>query len=214
MRNYDKGNVCFDTLTVVGREFFSSVNPLATCYWDYAFSVNCVMDRHPPKGKTKGIEHYVYDWTGHLNIGTDNKRIHLHNMDDDVGLVAQEGKLQLLHDTLKEFLKLYKDWGKVEKRKPVVVKHWLNPPESHYTGMVSYSITAHGSGTVSIGDCHNTIVFWLDAPLKQAITAKNTYVPKVVKQIEDLTKGTGKAVGAIQQLRKFFEREVFDVSEK
>lgn len=213
MRNYDKGNVCFDTLTVVGREFVASANSLATCYWDYAFSVDCVMDRDQPKKKSKGIEHYVYDWTGHLNIGMDNKRVHLHNMDDDVGLVNQEAKLQLLHDTLKEFLKLYKDWGKVEKRKPVVVKHWLNPPESRYTGMVSYSMAADGTGTVSIGDCQNTIVIWVYMPYKQN-GGKDTYVSKIVKQIDEYAKGASKAIGAIQQLRKFFEREVFDVSEK
>lgn len=213
MKGYDKGTVCFDTLTVVGREFVSSQNPLSTCYWDYAFSASCVMDRDPPKKKSKGIEHYVYDWTGHLNLGMDGRRVHLHNMDFDTGLVEQEAKLQLLHDTLKEFIKLYKDWGKVEKREPVAVKHWLNPPSSRFTGMVAYSIAADGTGTVSIGDCHNTIVIWVYASYKQA-GVKDTYTAKIIKQIDEYAKGAAKAIGAIQQLRKFFEREVFDVSEK
>lgn len=211
MKGYDKGNVAFDNLTVVGREFISSPNPLATSYWDYAFSVTCMVDDAPRKKKDP--ESYVYSWGGHLNIGVDTSRIHLHNMEEDVGLVNQEAKFQLLHDTLKEFIKLYKDWGKVEKRDPIAVKHWLNPLDSRFTGMVSYSLAADGTGTVSIADCHKTIVLWVYIPYKQ-VTAKDGYSNKVIKQIEELAKGAGKAVTAIQQLRKFFEREVFDANEK
>lgn len=212
MKNYDKGTVCFDMITVMGREFVTNPNPLSTCYWDYAFSATCVMDPTKPK-KKKGVEHYMYGWGGHLNIGIDGKRVHLHNIDDDYGLIKQESKLLLLHDTLKEFIKLYKDWGKEENREAVAVKHWLNPPDSRYTGMVSYSLAADGTGQVSIGDCHNTIVIWVYMPWRQN-SSRDSHDHKIIKQIEDLAKGASKAVGAIQQLRKFFEREVFDVAEK
>jgi len=212
MKGYDKGTVCFDTLTVLGREFVTNPNPLSTCYWDYVFTANCMLDGTKPK-KKGGIEHYMYGWAGHLNIGVDGKRVHLHNMDDDVGLINQEAKLQLLHDTLKEFIKNYKEWAKEENRMPLSIKHWLNPPDSRFTGMVSYSLAADGTGTVSIGDCHNTIVIWVYIPYK-SVSAKDGYSQKIIKQIEELAKGASRAVAAIKQLRKFFEREVFDSPEK
>ena len=209
MKKYGEGTVCFDNLVVLGKEFTSDPNPLSTSYWDYCFSVACVINGL--KRRKKGDpEQYIYEWGGHLNIGVGNVKIHLHNIDGDVGLVKQEAKLQLLHDTLKEVVKLYKTWGK-EPRKPVSVRHWLNPADSRYTGMVAYSMAADGTGTVSLGDCHKTIVIWLPFP---SGNSKDGYSAKIIKQVEDIAKGAAKAIGGIQQLRKFFEREVFDVSEK
>jgi hypothetical protein len=207
MKGYDKGTVCFDQLTVIGREFVSTTNPLATSYWDYCFTASCrISDEKRKKGAP---ENYNYSWDGHLNIGIDGVRVHLHNIDDDVGLVKQESKLQLLQDTLKEFLKLYKGWGKEEKD-PVVAKHWLNPEDSRYTGLVSYNLERNGTGSVSIGDCHKTIVIWVPVPY----AGRHDLANRSAKQIDELVKGVGKAIAAIHQLRKFFEREVFDAAEK
>lgn len=209
MNKYGEGSVLFDNLVVLGKEFTTDPNPLSTSYWDYCFSVSCAINGL--KKRKKGApEEYLYDWTGHLNIGVGNVKIHLHNIDGDVGLVKQEAKLQLLQDTLKECIKLYKTWGK-EPKDPVNVKLWLNPEDSRYTGLVAYSIAADGTGTVSIGDCHKTIVIWLYVPYTGS---KDGYTTKLIKQVEDIGKGAGKAIAGIQQLRKFFEREVFDVSEK
>lgn len=209
MNKHGEGTVCFDNIVVLGKEFTSDPNPLSTSYWDYCFSAAAVIN--PAKKRKKGDpEEYTYDWSGHLNIGVGNVKIHLHNIDGDVSLVKQEAKLQLLQDTFKEFIKLYKGWGK-EPKKPVNVRRWLNPEDSRYTGMVAYNIAADGTSTLSFADCHKTIVIWL--PFTEGGT-RDAYGAKLVKQVEDLAKGVGKAITGIHQLRKFFEREVFDVSEK
>lgn len=208
MKKFGEGQVCFDNLVVMGKDFTTDPNPLSTSYWDYCFSVGCVING-TKKRKKGGPEEYIYDWAGHLNIGVGNIKIHLHNIDGDVGLVKQEAKLQMLQDRIKELVKLYKSWGK-EPKEPVHVRQWLNPEDSRYTGMVAYSMAADGTGTLSFGDCHKTIVIWLPFP---GGNAKDGYSGKIIKQIEDIAKGVGKAITGIQQLRKFFERE-FDVSEK
>lgn len=209
MLKYDKGGVLFDRLTVMGREFVTTTDPLETCYWDYIFEVSPYLSKEPKKKKADPV--YDYNWGGHINIGVDKSKIHLHAMEDDYGLVHQEAKLKIIQDTIKEFIKLYKGWGKEEKE-PVAVRKWLNPEESHFTGKVAYHLNKNGSGGFSIGDCHKTIVIWVYLPFSM-VGPKNEF-QRVIKQLEEIAKGAGKAIGAIQQLRKFFERELTDTTEK
>ena len=214
MKGYDKGTVCFDQLIVMGREFFASRYGPYPSFYDYVFSVNPYMSTLK-KRKKGDPEHYLYEWSGYINICCEGKSIHLHNVDGDIKLLKQEAKIALLKQTIEEFLKELKAWSKDPDRKEVFVRKWLNPDDSRYTGYVTYHFEKNGAASLSFADCHKSIITWVYSHTDENnVPLKNNVDKALVKHLEELCKGLGKAISAIQNLRKFFEREVFDANEK
>jgi hypothetical protein len=206
-KEYEEGTVVFDPLMVVGKDFVSG-SGIDTHYFDYAYTVTPVMSQK--KRKKGDPEHFRYDWNGYLNIGL-KYRIHLHNIEPDVGLVEQEAKLQLLKDTLDEFLKEFRARLKTPGKKDLVVKNWLNPETSRYTSFAAYNLDKNGNGSFSISDCHKSNVIWVYTVRDDSGKVRGGhYSTKEIQTLEEVSKGVGKSIRAIQQLRKFFEREVLD----
>lgn len=208
-KEYEEGNVLFDPLTVMGKDFIIS-DSFNTRYFDYAYSVEAALSKE--KRKKGDPERYNYFWGGHINLGLEVK-LHLHNLEPDPGLVQQEAKLTTLKDTIDEFVKEFKVRLKAIGKKDLHVKRWLNPPDTRYTSYVAYSLLKDGEGSISISDCHRSNVDWVYI-FRDDNGKVRSHSNKVIQSLEELSKGLGKSIKAIQQLRKFFEREVFDVSEK
>lgn len=208
-KEYEEGNVVFDPIMVVGKDFISG-SGVDTHYFDYVFSVTPMMSQK--KRKKGDPEHFNYVWSGYLNIGLKH-RIHLHNIEPDVGLVQQEGKLQLLKDTLDGFLKEFKARLKVPGKKDLTVKNWLNPETSRYTSYVAYNLDKNGNGCISISDCHKTNIIWVYTVRDDNGKVRGQhYSTKEIQTLEELSKGVGRSVKAVQQIRKFFEREVLETT--
>lgn len=207
MDNLAKGSVKFDPLLVIGRDFIPPVWKQDTGFYDYAVGVNAyVAEEKPKKGKDLV---YTYHWTGHINICIGAARIHLHNQLDDAGLFKQEAKMLKIKEALEAFIKEHKARLKTAGKKDLNVREWLNNGDSHYTGYYMYQLRKDGGGMFGVADCHKTLHWWIDAWYNE----KGKLEPdesrdKSIKQMDTLAKGLGKAIGAIQQLRKFFEREL------
>lgn len=212
MDKYTKGTVKFDNLLVMGRDFVDPAYKADTGFYDYAFSVEAYTDwaDPPKKGKPKAeVVHYA--WTGHINICVGSARIHLHSPDHDYGLVKQEKKLALLKEKLDHFVAEYKKRIKTPAKKHLVERTWLNEGNTHFTGYTSSKLDENGDGLFVIADCHKAIHWWVYVWLDdKGKIVKDTSRDKLIKQLEDLSKGLGKALKAIDQLRKFFDRELDD----
>lgn len=216
-KEYEKGTVLFDRITVLGKDFLfgdkRSIN-----YYGYAVEVTPYLDRDVKRKKGEP-EQYCYSWSGHININL-GRKIHLHSHDcpmdkNDIGLVDFENKLELLKETINEFIKEYKARLKEPAKKDVSVKKWLNDPNNRFTSYVAYFLDKEGTGTISFSSCDSVQLIWVfvDKDLKGKIY-KDQSSNIEIKGLEELCKGISKATNAIKQLRKFFEREVFDVTEK
>lgn len=206
-KEYAEGNVLFDPLMVVGKDFISSPG-VQTHYFDYAYNVTPLISRK--KRKKGDPEHYDYEWSGYLNIGL-AVRLHIHNIEPDVGLVKQEEKLVVLKETIDEFIKEFKARLKEVGKKDLHIKKWLNPPDSRYTSYVAYNLDKSGAGSVSISDCHRTNIIWVYMSRDDNGKVRGQqYSTKEIQTLEELSKGIGRSIKAVQQVRKFFEREVFD----
>lgn len=212
MDKYAKGTVKFDNLLVMGRDFLEGAYKTDTGFYDYAFSVVSIADfsETPKKSKVKS-EVIQYHWMGHINICVGSARIHLHSPDHDHGLVKQEKKLSLLKEKLDQFVTEYKKRIKTPAKKALVERTWLNDGNSHFTGYTSSKLDENGDGVFVVADCHKAIHWWLYVWLdEKGKIVKDESRDKTIKQLEDLSKGLGKALKAIDQLRKFFDRELDD----
>lgn len=208
MENLGKGSIKFDPLLVMGRDFIPPVWQQDTGFYDYAFGVNAYVADDQPKKKQDLV--YVYNWTGHINICLGSARIHLHNPENDVGLVGQEEKMLKIKGALELFLKEHKARLKTPGKKDLNVREWLNNGEgTHYTGYLMYQLRKDGGGMFGVADCHKTLHWWIDVwrDEKGKLQVDDSR-EKTLKQMDTLAKGLGKAIAAIQQLRKFFEREM------
>jgi hypothetical protein len=213
MSKYTKGTVNFDPLIVLGKDFLHGPYKSATTAFEYAFEVKPFLSK--AKQKKGEPEKYDYTWSGHFNLIMNSIRIHLHQPADDHGLVDQEQKLNMAKEKLDFFLKEIKTRYKTPAKGSMQERHWLNKLDSGYTGYVALNIDENGGGTFSIADCHKTIIYWCDVwldplgkPMKSDDARTNT-----IKSLEGLSKGLGRAIKAIQELRKFFERELESTSD-
>ena len=209
MSKYTKGTVNFDTLIVMGKDFIHPPYKSYTNAFEYAFEVKPFMSKGKPKKSEP--EKYDYKWSGHFNLIMNSLRIHLHQPDDDHGLVDQEQKLSMAKEKLDFFLKEIKTRYKTPAKDSMQERHWLNKLDSGYTGYVALNIDKEGGGTFSIADCHKSIIYWCDVwfdPVTNKASKKDEPRDNTIKSLEGLSKGLGKAIKAIQELRKFFEREL------
>jgi len=213
----EKGSITFENLLVLGRDFLPSTWRNDISFFDYAFSVEAhpeyLTDEEKKKRKKKKDTStlYNYHWTGHFNLGVGNTRIHLHNATTDVGLVKMEEKLLLARSKLDTFLAEYKKRIKKLADNELTDRTWLNEEGSHYTGHVTYKLDKFGSGHFAIADCHRTIHWWVDALWVNddgSPSKHDKQRQKTIKALEGFGKGLDKAVRAIQELRKFFNREL------
>lgn len=199
------GTVNFDPLTVFGRDFMTSVHKADLNAFDYAFSVKPHLSNE--KRKKDAPQTYTYHWTGHFNLLADKTRIHLHNPSQDPGLYRQERKMQLIKEQVDFYIAETKRRLKKEGDKELNLKLWLNDETSKYTGYIFYSIEKDGSGKFAIADCHRSIYFWIDNwQVRMPEDDRNRN--KTLKLMEDLSKGLNKALKAVAELRKFFDREL------
>jgi hypothetical protein len=158
---------------------------------------------------------YRYVWEGHFNLIFNGTRIHLHSQAEDRGLEKQEEKLQLAKDKLDFFLKQIKLRYKTPAKKFIRERHWLNDIASGYTGYVSINIDEIGGGTFALADCHKSIMVWCDVWLddKGQAVKKDPSRDQAIKSLESISKSLGRAIKAIQELRKFFQRELENPNE-
>lgn len=207
MENLAKGSVKFDPLLVIGRDWLPSIYNSDPAFYDYAFGVSAIVAEDKPK-KGKDLV-YNYHWTGHLNIGLASARIHLHNVNCDVGCQEIEKKLVLVKEQIDAFIKEHKARLKTPAKKELNVRQWLNPANTHYTGYISYQLREDGGGMLVLADCSRSLHWYLDVWRDEKGKLQDQeYLEKTLKQVDSLSKGINKAIGAIQQLRKFFEREM------
>lgn len=199
------GTVNFDPLTVFGRDFMTSVHKADLNAFDYAFSVKPHLSN--AKRKKDEPQQYTYHWSGHFNLLADKTRIHLHNPSIDPGLYRQERKMLLIKEHVDFYVAETKRRLKKANDKELNEKLWLNDEAAKYTGYIFYTIEQDGSGKFAIADCHRSIYFWVDHWAVKMPEDDLTRT-KTLKLMEDLSKGLGRAIKAVQELRKFFEREL------
>lgn len=216
-KEYEKGTVLFDRITVMGKDFLPS-SKNANHYYGYVVEVNPYLNKDV-KRKKGDPEQYDYNWNGHININL-GRKVHLHSHDipmdkNDIGLVDFENKLVLFKETIKDFIKEYKARLKEPAKKDVTVKKWLNNPNDRFTSYIAYFLDKEGSGTISFSSCDTIQLIWIFVDRDEKGKAYKDQLSFVeIKAFEELCKGIDKNINAIKQLRKFFEREVFDVTEK
>lgn len=207
MKDKAKGLIKFDPLLVIGRDWLPSVHNNDPAFYDYAFGVSAYISSDKPK-KGKPLE-YSYHWSGHFNIGLASARIHLHNINGDVECKELENKLIVIKEQIAAFLKEHRARMKTPAKKELNVRQWLNPLDTHYTGYISYQVREDGGGMMTIADCSRSLHWYLDVWKDEKGKLMDVdYLNKHIKQVEALAKGVNKAIGAIQQLRKFFDREM------
>jgi len=208
VENHKDGTVAFDRITVLGKDFLSGSYKDDLAVYHYGFDV--VPRMKPTTGKKKKAEpEYDYIWEGFFNFGMNTSRIRLHPVLNDHGLFEMEKKLALVKEKFDFFVKELKARRKTPAKKTINDKVWLNKADTPFTGYISSTIYEDGSGQLAIADCHKTIHWypegWLDDKGKQHFEANYT---NALKSIEDFAKAAGKGVKAIQELRKFFAREL------
>jgi len=225
MEKQRQGTVMFETILVMGRDFLPPEYRETTGFFDYALSVEAYFDTAPrkrivvlingveKKEKVKEGTKVNYHWSGHFNLTQSRTRVHLHNPEGDVGLYKLEAKLKLLRQHLNTFLSEHKTRSKKPAKDELIVKKWLNEGETHFTGHVTYKLDRRGNGHFAFADCHRALHWWVDLyhdedgkPDKHSYE----YVGKTLKTLETIGKGIDKSLKGIEDLRKFFERELED----
>lgn len=208
MENYKGGTVLFDRITVLGKDFLSGSYKDDLAVYQFGFDVTPRVK--PLEGKKKNaVPQYEYMWEGFFNLSMNSIRIRLHPVRDDLGLFQMEQKLTLLKEKFEFFVKELKARRKTPAKKVLNDKVWLNKADSSFTGYISSTIYEDGSGQLAIADCHKAIHWypegWHDEKGKQHFDENYTLA---LKSVDDFAKAAGKAVKAIQELRKFFAREM------
>lgn len=207
MDNYKDGTVTFDRITVLGKDFVSGSYKDDLAVYNFAFDVNPYIVGG--KKKKGGAETYEYRWEGFFNMVFNSIRIRLHPVDGDVGLVEMEKKLELLKEKMLFFVKELKARRKVNAKKDLFDKQWLNKPDCPYSGYVHSTIYKDGSGTLAVADCHKAIHWWCDVYADgKGKPIFDEHYERSMRSIEEFARGLGKACKAIQELRKFFAREL------
>lgn len=200
----ETGNVLFDRISVLSKSFINATFIPDLSFYAYSMWVNPWLE--PQANRKKGEpELYRYNWNGSFTLFT-LVRITLHTNNEDIGLVLLEKKLTLLKEVLEEANKEWrKRYAKPNTEGPLTRREWLNPETSAYGGYAAYDLTEDGQGSIRIADCQrvNTIYF-------NSKEFNSGMALKEVKDISELIAGVDKAIKAIHQTRKFFEREVFD----
>jgi hypothetical protein len=208
MDNYKDGTVLFDRITVLGRDFVHPPHRDQLCAFDFAFSVK----PHMSKAKTKkgAPVKYEYEWEGHFNLTVGASRIRLHNWHPDNGLLEFEAKLTMIKEKIDLFLKEIKTRLKSNAKEHHSERHWLNKPETNYTGYLAFNADKEGGGAFSIADCHRTVVIWFEVCVDQngKVLGNDRLRTDSIKCLESMGKGFTRAIKAIQELRKFFAREL------
>lgn len=207
MENYKDGTAMFDRITVLGKDFVGG------CYKDDLAVYNYGFDVKPyhsgGKKKKNAPEKYDYRWEGFFNMMFNGVRIRLHPVLDDHGLVEMEQKLELLKEKMLFFTKELKARRKANAKKELYDKQWLNKNDTPYSGYVHSTIHKDGGGNLAVADCHKAIHWWADTYLdNKGKPIFDEHYEKTLKSIEEFAKGAGRAVKAIQELRKFFAREL------
>jgi hypothetical protein len=207
MDNYKDGIVSFDRITVLGKDFVTGAYKDDLAVYNYAFDVKPFVANG--KKKKGAAEKYTYHWDGFFNMMVNSTRIRLHPIKDDYGLVEMEKKLELLKEKMQFFVKELKERRKTPAKGDRYDKQWLNRPESPYSGYVHLTMYKDGSGNLAVADCHKAIHWWLEGWLddKGRMNFDDAYNTSL-KSIEEFARGLGKACKAIQELRKFFAREL------
>ena len=209
MPNYAEGTVNFDQITVMSKEFIVGSHRLDVAYYDYVLEVHPVIS---PKRRKKGEpELYNYHWSGHLNIGKNSSRIHLHPKDGDIGLVEFEQKVAVLRDKIQFFLDEQNARFKTPAKKALTDRTWLNDGDTHYTGYVAIHLDKNGCGTLAFADCHRSLVYWVGSYMVDddtVVDKKDPATKAAQKHLKELVAGLTKVIKAIQTTRSFFEREL------
>jgi hypothetical protein len=207
MDNYKDGVVSFDRITVLGRDFVTGSYKDDLAVFNYAFDVKPFVTSN--KKKKNAPEKYTYQWEGYFNMMVNSTRIRLHPVKDDHGLFEMEKKLELAREKMVAFVKECKERRKVNAKGDRYDKQWLNRPETPYSGYVHSTMYKNGSGNLAVADCHKTIHWWLEAwEDEKGKTVYDSTYDHTLKSIDDFARGLGKACKAIQELRKFFSREL------
>jgi len=209
MANYAEGTVNFDQIVVMSKEFIAGPDRLDVSYYDYVLEVRPIMSQQ--RRKKGDPEHYNYIWSGHLNIGKNNSRIHLHPKEGDVGLVEFEQKITILRDKIQLFLDEQNARFKTPAKKQLTDRTWLNEGDTHYTGYVAIHLDKNGCGTLSFADCHRSLVYWVGTYMVDddtVVDKKDPATKLAQKHLKELVTGLGKVIKAIQTIRSFFEREL------
>lgn len=207
MDNYKDGTVMFDRITVLGKDFVAGCFRDNLAVFQYAFDVKPSLAGG--KKKKNAPEKYDYHWEGFFNMIFNNTRIRLHPIPDDYGLFEMEDKLELLKEKMQFFVKERRAHRKNPAKDDHYDRQWLNKPNSPYSAHVHLAMLKDGSGNLSVADCHRSIHWylttWVDDKGK---TLFDEQYDLTLKSIEDFARGVGKACKAIQELRKFFAREL------
>ena len=200
----ETGTILFDRISVLSKSFINATFIPDLSFYAYSMWVNPLLE--PQATRKKGEpELYRYNWNGSFTLFT-LVRITLHTNNEDIGLVLLEKKLTLLKEVLEEANKEWrKRYAKPGVDGPVTRREWLNPETSAYGGYVAYDLTEDGQGSLRIADCQRVNAIYFNS--KEYNDGKAL---KEVKDISELIAGVDKAIKAIHQTRKFFEREVFD----
>jgi hypothetical protein len=208
MENYKDGTVSFDRITVLGKDFVSGCHKDDLAVYNYAFDVRPYISGVGNKKKNTP-ENYGYRWEGFFNMMINGTRIRLHPVLNDHGLIEMEQKLELLKEKMLFFTKELRARRKVNAKKDMYDKQWLNKNDTPYSGYVHSTIQKDGGGNLAVADCHKTIHWWVESFLdSKGKTIFDENYDKSLKSIEEFARGLGKACKAIQELRKFFTREL------
>jgi len=200
----ETGNILFDRISVLSKSFINATFIPDLSFYAYSMWVNPWLE--PQANRKKGDpELYRYNWNGSFTLFT-LVRITLHTNNEDIGLVLLEKKLVLLKEVLEEVNKEWrKRYVKPNAESPLTRREWLNPETSAYGGYIAYDLAEDGQGSIRIADCQRVNTIYLNSKEFNSGMAL-----KEVKDISELITGVDKAIKAIHQTRKFFEREVFD----
>lgn len=208
MDNYKDGTIAFDRITVLGKDFVTGAFPDDLAVYQYAFDVKPFVAGGKKK-KKNAPEKYDYHWEGFFNMMVNNTRIRLHPVLNDYGLFEMERKLELLKEKMQFFVKELKTRRKTPAKGDRYDKQWLNKMDTPYSGHVHLTMHKDGGGNLSVADCHKSIHWWVDCYLDPSgKPVYDEYYEKSLKSIEEFARGLGKACKAIQELRKFFAREL------
>lgn len=208
MDNYKEGTVSFDRITVLGKDIVTGSYKDDLAVYNFAFDVKPFVSGGKKK-KKGGLEKYEYYWDGYFNMMVNNTRIRLHPVKNDYGLFEMEKKLELLKEKMSFFTKELRARRKVNAKGDRFDKQWLNHHDTPYSGYVHLTMYKDGSGNIAVADCHKAIHWWLESWTDEkgkAIYDENYDLS--LKSIDDFVRGLGKGVKAIQELRKFFAREL------
>lgn len=146
-------------------------------------------------------------WTGRFNIHMENITVRLHSHDNDPELVLFFNKLNLLEQGVREYCKAFRkvlNNPKKPLKEPVYKRQWLNPEniEAPFTGHYFYFIDQDKAGRFCVGDCHRTIVMWMNIHHNDGMVFNKALLEVQLSALQCLVTYLKEAQVKIKSLRK------------